>query len=202
MRTTLLTDVLISLVNRRTASHDYGVAIINLPDFDYCSFVKGIKHSQTLELFLLGFSSEVEDSLRGELPALEGVRYAYSVEEAEASRNTGDETVFRILIIKRLELEKLSSLRWFPEITLESVYKESCSYAADRLDQSNVIIDTLLKALRRKTVRAILNFERVLEYLEVLLDTPADSLPEVVVSSYYKLGLCADQHIAAGRPSV
>ena len=202
MRTTLLTDVLIRLVNRRAATHDYGVSIINLPDFDYCSFVEGINHSQTLELFLLGFSREAEDSLRDELPALEGVRYAYSVEEAEASRNTGDETVFRILIIKRLELEKLSSLRWFPEITLESVYKESCTYSAGRLDQSNVIIETLLNALRRKTVRAILNFERVLEYLEALLDSPADSLPEAVVNSYYKLGLCADQHIAAGRPSV
>ena len=103
------------------------------------------------------------------MPTLEKVRYSFSVEDAETSRNTGDETVFRVLVIKRAELEKISSLRWFPEIGLEKVYTQSCDYVKRELKDSNAIIEALIQALRCKPVRSLLSFERVLDYLELLI---------------------------------
>ena len=129
------------------------------------------------------------------------IRYLYTVEAAEDSRNSGDESIFRILIIKRVEIEKLSSLRWFPEITLEMVYTESCVYTMNNLPQSNAVIDALIQALKRKTIRNILNFERVLEYLEDLLSTSPKHLPEIVRKSFYKLGLCNDESLVKGNPT-
>ena len=53
----------------------------------------------------------------------DSIGFFYTVEEAEISRNTGDESVFRILIIKRQDIEKISSLRWFEEIDMTGTYK-------------------------------------------------------------------------------
>lgn len=202
MRTRLLTEVIVRLVNRKAYAEEYGVAVLNLPDFNYRSFVDGLDCGRRAELFFLGFSKEAIEELRVDLPIHENVAYAFSVEEAEESRNSGDEGIFRILIIKRVEIEKLSSLRWFPEISLEAVYLESCSYVKERLAQSNQVINTLLQALRRKSVRNILNFERVLEYLEELLEADPVTLPEVVQKHFYRLGLCSDANIISSRPGV
>ncbi len=202
MRTNLLTSVIVNLVNKKEHAREYGVSILNLPDFDYRRFADQLNCETTVELYFLGFSESAAVNIVAELPIKEKLKYSFSVEEAEESRNSGNEDVFRILIIKRVELEKLSSLRWFPEITLETVYAESCVYAKEKLHQSNNVIDTLIQALRRKAVRNVLNFERVLEYLEDLIEADPVNLPEIVKNNFYKLGLCADASIVNGRPSV
>lgn len=129
------------------------------------------------------------------------VSYDFTVEKAEESRNSGDETIFRILIIKRAEMEKMSSLRWFPEITLEKVYTKSCDLAKKELAGTNAVIEALIQALRSKPIRSILSFERVLEYLELLITSPADSLPDAIKGNYYRLGLCADKNIDSRNPT-
>ena len=35
----LLTNVVVNLVNRYAASQEYGVSLVNIPDFDYGGFV-------------------------------------------------------------------------------------------------------------------------------------------------------------------
>ena len=134
MEKTLLTKVVTQLVNERANAQEYGVALVNIPDFDYKAFVNGLSSSRHISIFFLGFSGTQSKSLIAELPEkTEAISYAFTAEEAELSRNSGDESVFRILIIKRTEMEKISSLRWFPELTLEAIYKASCKYAKKSL---------------------------------------------------------------------
>ena len=42
MEKTLLTKVITQLVNERARAQEYGVALVNIPDFDYVSFVQGL----------------------------------------------------------------------------------------------------------------------------------------------------------------
>ena len=197
----LLTNVIVNLVNRYAVSQEYGVSLVNIPNFDYADFALKLSSKKTIELYFLGFSSKGERDLSVSLPTLEKVRYSFSVEDAETSRNTGDENVFRIMVIKRAELEKISSLRWFPEIGLEKVYTQSCDYVKRELKDSNAIIEALIQALRCKPVRSLLSFERVLDYLELLIEAPSNSLPATVRENYYKLGLLADKNIVSKHPS-
>ena len=137
----LLTKVLIEQVNTKAASEEYGISIVNIPDFDYKAFVNGLSSSRHISIFFLGFSETQSKSLIAELPEkTEAISYAFTAEEAELSRNSGDESVFRILIIKRTEMEKISSLRWFPELTLEAIYKASCKYAKKKLANTAVFM--------------------------------------------------------------
>ena len=89
------------------------------------------------------------------LPTIENVRYLFTVEEAELSRNTGDEQVFRVHIIKNQELEKLSSLRWYDTIGMDEAYKKSCRYVEKKLVKSNESITNLLRALGRQDIRSV-----------------------------------------------
>lgn len=196
----LLTDVVVNLVNRYASLQEYGVSVVNVPDFNYAEFVSKLSDKKKVAIFFLGFSDEGTSKLNDSLPIKQGVSYSFSVEDAEVSRNTGDESVFRILIIKRAELEKISSLRWFPEIGLEKVYIQSCDYVKKELKNTNSIIEALIQALRCKPIRSLLSFERVLDYLEILVSTPADKLPDAVRENYYKLGLLADKSIVSKNP--
>lgn len=198
----LLTNVITDLVNEYSDANEYGVSLITIPDFDYAQFARGLSIRRKSELYFLGFSAEQQTSLMTELPNLgDAVKYSFTVEEAEISRNSGNEEIFRVLVIKRAEMEKISSLRWFPEITLEKVYTKSCDYVKTNLAGTNSVIESLIKALRSKVVRSILSFERVLNYLELLLNSEARKLPAVVKNNYYYLGLCADKSIDSGNPS-
>lgn len=198
----LLTKVITNLVNEYSKADEYGVALITIPDFDYAQFAQGLSTRRKSELYFLGFDSRQQTELTAVLPNLgEAVKYGFTVEEAEISRNSGNEEVFRILVIKRAEIEKISSLRWFPEITLEKVYTKSCDYVRSQLTGTNSVIESLIKALRSKAARSILSFERVLSYLQILLDSDARDLPAVVKNNYYLLGLCADKSIDSGNPS-
>lgn len=198
----LLSQVIIALVNEHAAAKDYGVSLVTIPDFDYAKLACSIEPSRQVQFFFLGFSKEQETSLTSSLPELSPkVSYAFTVEAAEESRNSGDENVFRILVIKRAEIEKISSLRWFPEITLEKVYTKSCDLVKKELSNTNSVIEALIQALRCKPVRSILSFERVLRYLELLLNAEDKQLPTVIKENYYKLGLCSDEKLDSKNPS-
>ena len=198
----LLSQVIIALVNEHAAAKDYGVSLVTIPDFDYAKLACSIEPSRQVQFFFLGFSKEQETSLTSSLPELSPkVSYAFTVEAAEESRNSGDENVFRILVIKRAEIEKISSLRWFPEITLEKVYTKSCDLVKKELSNTNSVIEALIQALRCKPVRSILSFERVLRYLELLLNSEDKQLPSVIKDNYYKLGLCSDEKLDSKNPS-
>lgn len=196
----LLTNVVVNLVNKYAASQEYGVSLVNIPDFNYSDFISGLSDKKSIDIFFLGFSGDSVQELENTLPVMDHVKYSFSVEDAENSRNTGDESVFRVLVIKRAELEKISSLRWFNEIGLEKVYTQSCDYAKRALKNTNAVIESLIQALRCKPIRSILGFERVLEYLELLIEAHADELPDTVRENYYKLGLLADKKIVSKNP--
>lgn len=201
MEKTLLTKVITQLVNDRARAQEYGVALVNIPDFDYVSFVQGLASERRAALFFLGFPTATRARIESELPQSEKLSYDFTVEKAEESRNSGDESIFRVLIIKRAEMEKMSSLRWFPEITLERIYTKSCDLARKDLAGTNAVIEALIQALRSKPIRSILSFERVLEYLELLISAPADKLPEAIKENYYRLGLCSDKSLDSRNPS-
>lgn len=201
MEKTLLTKVITQLVNERARAQEYGVALVNIPDFDFVSFVQGLASERKAALFFLGFPTATRARIESEFPQSEKLSYDFTVEKAEESRNSGDESIFRVLIIKRAEMEKMSSLRWFPEITLERIYTKSCDLARKELAGTNAVIEALIQALRSKPIRSILSFERVLEYLELLISSSADKLPEAIEGNYYRLGLCSDKNLDSRNPS-
>jgi hypothetical protein len=155
-----------------------------------------------LEIYFLGFQREQLTHLRDSLPQIDDVSYFYTVEEAEDSRNSGAEDVFRVHIVKNQELEKISSLRWYDTIGMDQVYRKSCEYVRKSLSPSNDTISNLLKALGRQDIRGILNFERVLFYLEALLNTPSEQLPQTVSDNLYMLGLLAHKGFGLGAPTI
>ena len=189
---TLLTDVIISIVaDKLKKDNSFGLSIINLPDIDFQGFLSEMPHNKLLELYFLGYDEQSKRILQ-QLPRAEEYKCFYSVEEAEESRNLGSEDIFRIHFIKNTELEKLSSLRWYDKISMEQVYKNSCKLALDKLPQTNNAIRNFLQVLGRKDIRALLNFERVLDYLEALIAANEMQLPIVVNSELYRLGLLVD----------
>ena len=47
----LLTNVVVNLVNRYAASQEYGVSLVNIPDFDYGGFVLRLSNKKSIEIF-------------------------------------------------------------------------------------------------------------------------------------------------------
>lgn len=202
MSMNLLTEVITELVAEYAKAKEYGVSLVTIPDFDYCKFAANLPNERKTHVFFLGFAGEIIDNLNKHLPKSNpDVEYYFTVEAAEASRNSGDEEIFRVLVIKRAEIEKISSLRWFPEIGLEKVYTKSCDMVKKRLSNSNLVIESLIQALRSKPVRNILSFERVLAYLEQLLSCDEDKLPQFMKDNFFKLGLCSDRYLDSGNPN-
>ena len=198
----ILTKVITNLVNNKAKEQEYGISIINMPTFDYKYFVENLNKDRSVALFFLGFRPEDQSIMSSNIGDIQGVHYSFDVEKAEELRNSGDDNVFRVLVIKHQDTEKLSSLRWFPEISLSSVYVNSCDYAITNLESSNNVIHSFIKALRKKTIRNILGFERVLEYLDCLLNTESIKLPIVLKENLYLLGLCKDTNIDQGIVTV
>ncbi len=195
----LLTNVIVETISKYAASKEYGISLVNIPHFDYVEMTKKIKSKKKVEIFFLGFDEDIIDDLNSNLPQKADVKYSFNIEEAEESRNNGDENIFRILIIKRTELEKVSSLRWFPEVSLESVYTKCCDYVKKELRNTNIVIEALLQALRCKPIRSILSFERVINYLEILMTASEDTLPDEIREHFYKLGLLSDKDVVNNR---
>jgi len=201
----LLTQAIIEIVNQRTSQDCFGMSIASLPDFDYEELVRGISTSKLLELYFLGFKQEAIQALQLRLADTEHCKFFYTVEEAEESRNQGLEGTCRLLIIKNQELEKLSSLRWYEVIDMEQVYRRSCSIVERHLKSNasiNNTIEYLLKALKRKDIIGILNFERVIRYLSALLEAEPTSLPRTVIDKLYLLGLCHEDDFCTQPCSV
>ena len=163
MKNFLLTTVITKIINKYITSEDYGVSLLNIPEFDYSEFSKKVSTKKKIELFFLGFDKSKEKEISENITQSSTLSFNFSIEEAEKSRNSGDENIFRILIIQRSELEKLSSLKWIPKISLEDVYIESCDYIKQNINASNSVLTALIQALRSKQIRNILNFERVLD---------------------------------------
>ena len=101
MAARLLTQVVTRIVNNKEKAGAYGVSILNLPHFDYAEFVRKLKGDKGKQVFFLGFTYEDENSLKGLLPIIENVSYSFSIEDAEESRNSGNEDIFRVLVIKQ-----------------------------------------------------------------------------------------------------
>ena len=106
MSNKLLTKVLTAMVNEYAQPDNYGVSLITIPDFDYSEFAKGlISADRRIEIFFLGFSKEKSEELNNSLPSNdERISYGFSVEEAETSRNSGDENIFRVFVINQHEV--------------------------------------------------------------------------------------------------
>jgi len=200
----LLTTVLARLVNKKAAENNYGVSISNIPSFDYAAFVNSLSSKNTIEIFFIGFDDSEYGILKASLPSRSGAKYYYTIEDAENSRNSGIEDIFRVLIIRRSDIEKISSLQWFPDITLPMIYSESCKVAKESLDtDTNNVIMSLIKAFRRRQVQNILSFERIIEYLEILINTSdVNKLPSTLRENYFRLGLFSDKKIDSLNPSV
>lgn len=200
---TLLTDVIATIVNDNLKRpNSFGVSIINLPDLDFVRFIARLADTKKLELYFLGYSEEFQSAIKESLPNTDKMCSFYSVEDAEESRNIGADDIFRIHFIKNTELEKISSLKWYTEIDMEQVYKRSCQLVLEKLPQKNETIKNLLHALKRKDIRTLLNFERVLDYLETLISINETSLPSAVSSQLYRLDLLADPSFAVGAPTI
>lgn len=199
----LLTEVVANIINDKSKqANGFGLSIVNLPDIDFPLLISRIHKSKTIELFFLGYEQELENTILDSISSCSSITAYFTVEEAEASRNNGNEDVYRIHFIKNAEMEKISSLRWYEQIGMYIVYKRSCQLALDKLSRSNDAISNLLRALARKDIRGILNFERVLDYLEALIDTPAAELPNAVSKELYRLGLLSDSSFALGAPTL
>ena len=198
----LLTETISQIVKEKIKQDNgFGVSIVSLPDIDYLQFIALLGSEKKLEIYFLGYDKNKKQELQQSILQSEKLSVYYSVEEAEESRNLGAEDTFRIHFIKNTELEKLSSLRWYDEIDMELVYKKSCKVALSKLAYSNDAIKNLLQALARKDIRAILNFERVLDYLEALIESTPAELPSNITSQLYRLGLLADSSFAIGSPT-
>ena len=63
MQNDLLTKVITEIVNKKESAMEYGVSILNIPEFDYSDFVNAISPSREIEFFFLGFSEEKEKEL-------------------------------------------------------------------------------------------------------------------------------------------
>lgn len=68
MEKTLLTKVVTQLVNERANAQEYGVALANIPDFDYVAFALGLSSERKAALFFLGFPESTRARIESELP--------------------------------------------------------------------------------------------------------------------------------------
>ena len=66
----LLTNVVVDFVNRYATSQEYGVSLVNIPDFDYAEFVSKLSDKRNVEVFFLGFSTDCEYQLKNTLPTI------------------------------------------------------------------------------------------------------------------------------------
>lgn len=197
----ILTEVITSIANERIQqTNRFGMSIVNLPEIDIQYFVDNLVVASKVELFFLGYGNDRNREVEATIKNKEGIGVFFTVEEAEESRNVGEDNVFRIHFIKNSELEKISSLKWYEPVDVDLVYKRSCKYVQKKLAGSNETIKALLQALGRQDIRAILNFERMLDYLNSLLEAEPSELPTEVEQQIYRLGLLMNPGFCTGNP--
>lgn len=199
----LLTTVVARLIDKKNASGEYGVSVTNLPALNYVELFSQVNNSKPIAVFFIGFTGDEVSEIKAHCVNSESISFFYTVEEAESSRNSGDESIFRVLIVKRSDLEKISSLQWFQSITLRDIYLECVKVVKERFSGNlNSTVKAMLEAFGKRSIQNILSFERIVEYLEALVSVPdVESLPSVLRKQYYLLGLCADRKIDAKNPT-
>lgn len=94
----LLTKVIAEAISKKCNDGSFGISLINIPSVNYADLVSNISLSKKTDIFFLGFyDKEIKTMV---LDKNDNISLYYTVEEAEISRNTGDESIFRILVIK------------------------------------------------------------------------------------------------------
>ena len=178
----LLTTVVARLIDKKNASGEYGVSVTNLPALDYAELFSQVNNSKPIAVFFIGFTSDETSEIKAHCVDSESISFFYTVEEAESSRNSGDESVFRVLIVKRSDLEKISSLQWFQSLSLREIYLECVKVVSERFSGNlNSTVKAMLEAFGKRSIQNILSFERIVEYLEALVSVPdVESLPSVL----------------------
>lgn len=199
----LLTTVVARLIDKKNSSGEYGVSVTNLPALDYVDLFSQVDNNKPISVFFIGFTSDEVSATKALCKDTDQINFFYTVEDAEISRNSGDESVFRVLIVKRVDLEKISSLQWFKNLTLKEIYSECVRVVSERYSGNlNATLKSMLEAFGKRSVLNILSFERIFEYLEELVNVPnVESLPLALRNKYYRLGLCADKKIDAKNPT-
>lgn len=199
----LLTEVILRIAKVKLKNNEYGILLKDLPEFNYVDFLNKLNEcftTQSLHALFIGFNdNEIITMGLGHIQN-ENIESFFTVEDAEESRNHGNEDILRILIVRR-EVPKFTSLKWFEAIAVDSIYKELCVYAKECIGnpyQTNKAISNLIQVLSRKEIRQLVSLERILDYFSCLFSYEISQLPIAVVDEMYRLGLCRDKHLLGG----
>ncbi|PYI51475.1 FtsK/SpoIIIE domain-containing protein [Paenibacillus flagellatus] len=196
----VLSDILAAIVSKRVFNESYGILLKDLPKYSYSKFINMLElrvREQDLampKVFFVGFTDVELDELRLELSGqLTYLSLYYSVEEAEDFRNDGDVNSTRIVIVKRA-VPKLSSLRWYEQITAEEIYKELCVNAEKQLGGINESLRNMWKSLNSKRIMDRISLERLIDYYQHLTLNDED-IPRDSVEQLFRLGLLIDDSV-------
>lgn len=196
----VLSDIIASVVCKRVINGSYGVILRDLPRYSYSNFIKILElrvEEQELaapKVFFVGFNEEETEMLQSELSnQLTFLQLSYSVEEAEDSRNDGIENSTRIVIVKR-SVPKLSSLRWYEQVSTEEIYNQLCVNAERQFGLINESLRNMWKALKSKRIMEIISLERLIDYYQYLTLNDED-IPNSSVNQLFRLGLLIDESI-------
>ncbi len=190
----LINNVLANSINKLISADEYGVLISNLPRLDILYLANELNHDKKkISFYLIG----VDESERANYESIanDNINISFSVEAAENDRNNGDESIFRVIVIKRNDIQKTSSLEWFNKITLDDVYRLSCKYVNENLKTTNSFIRFFISAIKSNDVKRVLNFEDAIVFLERLLNCNDNELPTYIEKNLYLLGMCSDRNL-------
>ncbi|MCS7460377.1 FtsK/SpoIIIE domain-containing protein [Paenibacillus doosanensis] len=196
----VLSDILASIVSKRVLNESYGVLLKDLPKYSYSNFINmlelRVKEEELAKpnVFFVGFTEAELDELRLELNSqLTFLSLYYSVEEAEDFRNDGDVNSTRIVIVKRA-VPKLSSLRWYEQISSEEIYKVLCDSAEKQLGGINESLRNMWKSLNSKKIMEVVSLERLIDYYQYLMLND-DDIPRDSIEHLFRLGLLIDESV-------
>ncbi|MGF7031243.1 hypothetical protein J2T17_002149 [Paenibacillus mucilaginosus] len=196
----VLSDILAAIVCKRVLNESYGILLKDLPKYSYSKFISMLEirvQEQDLtkpNVFFVGFTDAELDELRLELSSqLTFLSLYFSVEEAEDFRNDGDVSSTRIVIVKRA-VPKLSSLRWYEQITAEEIYRELCINAEKQFGGINESLMNMWKALNSKRIMELISLERLIDYYQFLTLNDED-IPKDSVVQLFRLGLLIDESV-------
>lgn len=190
----LLNKIVSNQINKMIDQDEYGILIANLPSLDVnelCEFINLDK--KKISFFIIGAEDNLQNSILSKKK--EKIDISFSVEEAEESRNSGDDSVFRIIVLKRNDIQKVSSLEWFNKITMSDLYKYCCQFVNDSMPSTNAFIKAFVNSLKQSDLKRVLNFEDVIDFLDGLYNANEKELQNYIVKNLYKLGFAYDNSI-------
>ncbi len=190
----LINNVLANSINELISADEYGVLISNLSRLDVLYLANELNHDKKkISFYLIGVDES--EHANYEFIANDNISISFSVEDAENDRNNGDESIFRVIVIKGNDIQKTSSLEWFNKITLDDVYRLSCKYVYENLKTTNSFISSFISAIKSNDIKRVLNFEDTISFLEKLLNCNENELPTYIEKNLYLLGMCSDRNI-------